>query len=150
MLPAHLSGTEQINPCRGIEERPVCIPGEPKNILIGHTLKFFETSLLHSTDRGRIITEHEDQRPPHAALTIIVQCALQQRRIEILPTILRKGEGVVQIYLIATRGHDATNLSDLDWLMGRPTIGQDLASCWAVQNCSPRAKRAGNKCRSGK
>src|SRR5262245_65230983 len=117
MLPAHLSGTEQINPCRGIEERPVYIPGEPKNVLIRHTLKFSETSFLHPPDRCRVIAEHENQRPPQAVLTIVVQHLLQQRRIEILPTILRKGEGIVQIHLIVTRGHDASNLPDLDWLM---------------------------------
>src|SRR5262245_37280959 len=126
ILPAHLSGAEQINPCRGIEERPVCIPGEPKNVPIGHTLKFSETSLLHPTNGCRIITEHENQCPPHALLTIIVQYLLQQRRIEILPAMLGKGEGIVQIHLIAARGHDAPNLPDLDWLTGRPAIRKNF------------------------
>src|SRR5262249_31905131 len=87
----------------------------------------FETSLLHPTDGGRIITEHKNECSPHTALTIIVQHTLQQRWIEILPTILRKGEGIVQIHFIATRGHDAPNLPNLDWLMGRPAIRQYFA-----------------------
>jgi hypothetical protein len=128
MLPAQLSGTEQINPRRGIEERPVCIPGEPKNVLIGHTLKFSESSLLHTTDRCHVITEHENQCAPHALLAIVIQYLLEERWIEILSTILCKGEGIVQIHLITARGYDAANLSDVDWLAGRPAIGKDFVS----------------------
>src|SRR5262249_45465175 len=128
MLPAQLSGTEQINPCRGIEERPVCIPGEPKNVLIGHTLKFSESSFLHTTDGCRIITEHKNQCSPHALLAIVGQHLLEERRIEILSTIFCKGEGIVQIHLIIARGYDAANLSDVDWLVGRPAIGKDFVS----------------------
>src|SRR5712692_3315197 len=90
--PAHLSSREQINPCRGIEKRPVGIPGEPKNVSIRHTLKFSETSLLHSTNRCHIVTQDKNQGPPQAVLTTRIQDTLQECRIEILAAILCKGK----------------------------------------------------------
>src|SRR5262245_64956263 len=106
MLPAHLLGREQINPCRGIELRPVGIPGEPKNVAIRHTLKFSETSLLHTPNRRHIVTEDKNQGSAPALLATKVQNPLQERRIEILATMLRKGKGIIKINLIPKRVHD--------------------------------------------
>src|SRR5215510_8674250 len=114
MLPAHFLGREQINPCRGIELRPVGIPGEPKNIPIRHTLKFSETSLLHTPKRRHIVTEDKNQGPSQALLSTIVQNPLQKCRIEILAAMLRKGKSIIQIHFIPARVHDATNFPDVD------------------------------------
>src|SRR5437867_6747272 len=103
MLPAHLLGREQINPCRGIEKRPVGIPGEPKNVPIRHTLKFFETSLPHTPNRRHIVTEDKNQGPSPALLATKIQNPLQERRIEILAAIPRKGKGIIEIHFIPTR-----------------------------------------------
>src|SRR5262245_40888888 len=128
MLPAHLLGREQINPCRGIELRPVSIPGKPKNVSIRHTLKFSETSLLHTPNRRHIVAEDKDKGPSPALLTTKVQNPLQERRIEILTAILRKGKGIIEIHFVTARMHDATNFSDFDGLLGHPAIGKDFVS----------------------
>src|SRR5918911_353743 len=125
MLPAHCSGREQINPCRGIELRLVGIPAEPKNVPIRHTLKFSETSLPHTPDRGHIVTEDENQGPAQALLAAKVQNPLQERRIEIPSAILREGKGIIEVHFIPTRTHDATNFPDFDGLLGHPAIGED-------------------------
>src|SRR5712692_4790930 len=124
--PAHLLGREQINPCRGIELRPVGIPGEPKNIPIRHTLKFSETSLLHTPNRRHIVTEDKNQGPSPALLAAKVQNLLQERRIEILAAILRKGKSIVEIHYVPTRVHDTTSFPDFDGLLGHPAIGEDF------------------------
>jgi len=126
MLPAHRLGREQINPCKGIELRPVGIPGEPKNIAIRYTLKFSETSLLHTPNRRHIVTKDKNQGPSPALLETKVQNPLQERWIEILAAILRKGKGIIEIYFVPTRVHDATNFPDFDGLLGYPTIREDF------------------------
>jgi hypothetical protein len=51
---------------------------------------------------------------------------LQERWVEILATILRKGKGIIEIYFVPTRVHDATNFPDFDGLLGYPAIREDF------------------------
>src|SRR5712691_5538360 len=117
---------EQINPCRGIEKRPVGIPGKSKNVPIGHTLKFSKTSLLHTTNRCHIVTQDKNQGPSQAMLATRAQDTLQECRVEILATILRKGKGIIQIHFVPARTDDATDFPNVDGLLGGPTIGKNF------------------------
>src|SRR5262249_41371483 len=122
---------------------PVGIPGEPKNVPIRHTLKFSETSLLHTTNRRYIVTEDKNQCPSQALLTTKVQNPLQERRIEILATILRKGKGIIEIHFVPTRAHDATNFPNFDRLLGHPAIGKGFVCLLG----SPKLLTTGKPCR---
>ena len=124
---------EQINPCGGMQTRPIYIPAKPQDVAICHTLKLAKTSFLYAANGRHIVTEDKNQSPPDTCLTTVLQNALQERRIEIVATVFRTGKGIVQINLIATWIDHTVNLADFHRVVRGPAIRYNFG----LELCGP-------------